>query len=66
MQALAPVNNLYVEDCNICVIDEVGDILCLCHCHEAYEECNITLAAGYASDKSSCSEKLACISLSKS
>jgi hypothetical protein len=66
MQALVPVNSLNVEDCNICTRDEVGDNLCMCHCHETYEECNITLAAAYASDRSSCSKKLACTSLSKS
>jgi len=66
MQALVPVNSLYVEDCNICIRDEAGENLCMYYCHEAYEECNITLAAGYASDRSRCTEKLACTSLSKS
>jgi hypothetical protein len=55
MQAFVPMNCLYIEDCNVCIRDEVGDILCICH--EACEECNITLAAGYAFDRSSCSEK---------
>ena len=66
MQALASVNNLCVEDCTICIGDEVGDDLCTCRCREAYEDRDITLARAYASDRSSCSEKLACTSLSKS
>jgi hypothetical protein len=66
MQALVLVNDLCVEDCNACIRDEVAENLCMCHCHEACEEWNITVAAGYASERSSYTELLACISLSKS
>jgi hypothetical protein len=43
------VNNLSVEGCKVRIRGEVGNRLCMYHCHEA----NTTLAGGYASDRPS-------------